>query len=217
MFFSKGKKIKEQIDKHLISVTECSEKFEEFIEKVLEKKDLETLREINSEIDNLESKADNDRHSIIKTLLYEGVLLADTREEILKVIEYVDDIANKKERIAEEILVINFKFDDSIKGKIKEILKMEKKQYKLAMQIVRNLFNEEKSFDQNYKDIREIERLEGQIDDVEWDIITNIYELDIPLGQKMEMKNIIKAIAEVSDTIEKISDVLEIILATRRV
>ncbi len=69
----------------------------------------------------------------------------------------------------------------------------------------------------NYDQIRDIELMESKIDDLENKAIKTLYASDIELARKNQLKYFICKISDTSDVIEDISDIVEIILALRKV
>lgn len=215
MFFSKEKEINKLIAKHLTSVGECHSTFCECIEKFFVEGFNDDVLFLKDRVEELESQADRDRHDIIKALL-EGALLPESRREILKIIELVDEIANNNEEIIKQIYLQNIVFLESIKEDILEINRQTREQFIILSNTINDLFRSYKKV-MNYDQIRDIELMESKIDDLENKAIKTLYASDIELARKNQLKYFISKISDTSDVIEDISDIVEIILALRKV
>lgn len=215
MFFSKEKEIYKLIAKHLTSVGECHSTFCQCIEKYFVEGFNDDVLYLKDRVEALESEADRNRHDIIKALL-EGALLPESRREILKIIELVDEIANNNEEIIKQIYLQDILFIDAIKADILEINRQTKEQFTLLSNTINNLFKSYKKV-MDYEQIRQIELMESNIDNLENKAIKTLYASDIELARKNQLKYFICKISDTSDIIEDISDIVEIILALRKV
>lgn len=216
MFFSKEKEIHKLIVKHLNSVSECHNVFCECIDQFFIHGFNDQVLLLKDRVEELESEADRDRHDIIKALL-KGALLPESRREILKIIELVDEIANNTEEIIKQICLQNIVFLESIKNDILEINAKTKEQFDLLSKTIEALFTSYKEVQAKYEQINNIELMESDIDDLENKAIKTLYSSDIELARKNQLKYFISKISDTSDIIEDISDIIEIILALRKV
>lgn len=219
MFFDKRrhKRIDELVRGHLNVVLECRNRFLKFLDMYFEKGICDSTEELVKEIDILETSADRRRHEIIN-LLVRGALLPNTRGEILKLIEYVDNIANAAEELSKQIILQGVIFTDYVKEYIREMNGKEEKQINVLKDLIDSLFLNIHDIEKSLSLIKEIEVLETEVDKIEYKAIKKTYECaDLSLAEKTQLKDMISSIADVADLIENISDLLEIVIATRRV
>ncbi|MCT4613228.1 MAG: DUF47 family protein [Clostridia bacterium] len=216
MFFQKGKQIDELINTHMNSVKECKYTFEEFISEVFNEGPDARLEALVKKISRLESDADEHRHESIKNLL-NGSLLPDTRREMLKIVDGIDRIANDIEEISKEIYLQKMKFPKEFHDQILDVEKKEQEQLELLCKVIDNLLLNTNKYEDNIDMIKEIRSLESDIDDIEFAMIKELYDMKYELAYKNQVRVAISSIADISDLIENISDLLEIIISTRRV
>ena len=212
----KGKKVLELVDRHFSEVSECFNQFERFIESFLNSGVSEDTVDLYHKIDLLEHDADATRREIVSNFL-EGTLLAQTRKEILQLVESADKIANKLQDIARQLVYEKAEFPDWVKEDVIEIVKLTKEQIGKLLKILEFLFDD---YDILIKDptiLQEIKDMEGKVDVVELRAIKKIYDSDIQLSMKNYIKYFISKIADISDLIENISDAIQIMIVFRRV
>ncbi|NSW89254.1 MAG: DUF47 family protein [Firmicutes bacterium] len=170
-------------------VLKCHEEFVAAIEILFTDKRKFKIETLAARISALESKADDERHSIIKTLLG-GALLPESRGEILKLIELTDEVANKSEELITQICLENITFYDEMKTCIIDINNKTREQFLLLRNIINTLFT---GYDilENYKIIQKTELIESEVDKLEESLIKELYSMDINLVEMNQLRNII--------------------------
>ena len=176
----------------------------------------EQSEKLCDDISMLEKEADVTRREIISAFL-EGSLLAQTRKEILQIVESVDKIANKCQNLAIMMLIEKVEFPDFIKPKIKEIGRLTKEQVKTLTKTLNILFDDYDQLINAHSILEELNKLEGQIDEIELAAIKELYKADLKLEVKNQVKYFLSHIADISDLIEDISDNIQIMVVFRRV
>jgi predicted phosphate transport protein (TIGR00153 family) len=216
IFFSKAREVHELLRSYIEKVDECHNEYCDFISRFIEN-DCNGIDDCEGKaIDILESEADDKRHEIIKSLL-KGAMLPESRREILKLIEQIDEIPNDEEEISRQIINQKIKFPEEIKENILGINEKTTAQFKLLCKLVDSLFTGQKDKGLDFEEINRIEKMETEIDVLENETIKTIYNMNIELAEKNQLDNIVSKIADVSDIIEDISDMIEIILVMRKV
>ena len=95
MIFYKGKKVLEMVDTHYEAVVNSFRHFSQFMTEYLENGAGETAEELRRQIDLEEKQADSTRHAVVREFL-NGGLLAQTRAELLRVVDSKKEIHNIK-------------------------------------------------------------------------------------------------------------------------
>lgn len=216
MLFKKTKEINKLLEEYLIVIKECFNAYDEFLKKYFECGSCDETLELSEKVGEIESKADTKRHLIIREFL-NGAFLPEIRGEMLKMIEFVDEIANNAEEIVVEILYEKIKFTEQIKKNMKRINEITKKQLNTLNELIQSLFIDFKNKVNNQNLLIKIDDLESEIDKIERDSFKKIFDSNVELAQKNQLKGIISKIADISDLIEDTSDMLEIILVMRKV
>lgn len=216
MFFKKEKDIHVLLEHQIDKCVECYNTFTNFIRNLNADSKFESIISMSKKISELESEADTLRRKIIKELLV-SPLLPITRREIKILIEKNDKIANKSEEIIKQIMLQNVKFDKNTKELIIKINDKTKYQLNLLKSLVNKVFTDFSKPLDLHKEIELIEKIETEVDYLEQSAIKTIYNSDYELAYKNQIKNFISDFAEISDIIEDISDILEMIIVMRKV
>ncbi|NLK98452.1 DUF47 domain-containing protein [Defluviitalea saccharophila] len=214
--FKKERKVLELINQHIEAVIHCNQLFIKSLEILNEKGMGIEIERMAKEVGQAESEADHIRHEIIQSLL-KGALLPESRREILTIIGKIDDIANKCEEIIKQISLQNIEFFEELKPSIKEINLKTKQQLQCLQELINKIFSHFYHGEEYHNELLDIVKLESEIDEIEYNAIRTLFDMDIELAKKNQIKAIISDIAEISDIGEDISDVLEMIMVLRKV
>lgn len=215
MLFSKSEEIKNLVGEHSDAVVNCYDKYEEAITEVLKGCSKNKVEKYTNQLRELESVADSVRHKIIRSLL-EGGLLVDSRKSLMHVIEGVDVVADITEDIIQEIYIQGFMIPDFLHEPIREMTTVTKKQLTVLNKAIKSIVSKYK-IDKMTKMINEIEELESKVDDLQQGAIKALFETDMELAYKMQIREFVNLIGSMSDIIEDISDSVEIIMMARKV
>lgn len=215
MLFSRSDKIKELVGNHTDAVLSCFSAYISAMADVLKDCDGATIATHTKELKAQESKADLIRRQIIRQLL-EGGLVIDSRKSIMHVIEAVDEVADLAEDIIKEIYIQNIHLPTYARGPIESINTITLQQLGLLEGIVKSVVDKYKASEMT-QIILEIEGLESAIDDLQEKLVKEIFEKDLQLAEKMQLRQLINMIGGISDLIEDISDEIEIIMMARKV
>ena len=215
MFFSKSEQIKELIGNHTDVVMKCFTQYEMAMQAVLDNVSLDKLEVYTNQIRSFETQADEVRHQIIRNLL-EGGLLLDSRKSLMRMIEGVDEVADIAEIIIQEIYIQNIQIPEFMHKAIIEISQVTRKQLLLLIESVKKIVDKYK-VNELSKVILEIEGLQSEVDVIQQGITKELFTKDIPLAEKLQLKEIVSLVGSMSDKIEDISDLIEIIMMARKV
>lgn len=215
MFFARGEKVMDLVDRHLVSVRGSLVAFDEFLALALTDELTEEVIAKGKVVEELESQADADRHEIIRSLL-KGALLPDTRREVLRLVELVDEVANQSEEVMKQIILQKISFPKDTRSYVREMSSKTVEQFGILEKAISGLFKKLQSEDENLALLTEIEEMESEVDDQEYKALELIFNSDMTLAEKNQMSKCISKIADISDVIEDISDTIEIILAIRK-
>jgi predicted phosphate transport protein (TIGR00153 family) len=160
-----------------------------------------------------ESRADDIREEV-NQLMYSRALIPESREDVMGLLERVDEIPRSLERILNMIRTQMIAFPEFILSDIRELIRISLKSCDLmARQIDVMLHKKEgvralmTTIDQN----------ESHCDHIERRIITQIFSSDIDPFQKLQLKDIINDMGEISDQVDRVSKRVNIMTMKRRV
>lgn len=215
MLFSKSAEIKNLVGEHTEAVINCYEQYEDAIQQVVKGCNEKEIFSYTTKLRVLESEADTVRHKIIRSLL-EGGLLVDSRKSLMHVIEGIDSVADTTEDIIQEIYMQRMVIPSFNHEAILQMTQVTKKQLLVLSETIKLIVSKYK-IDEMTKMIHEIEDFESEVDKIQQETIKKLFDTDLPLAYKMQIREFINLIGSMSDRIEDISDAVEIIMMARKV
>lgn len=219
ILFKKTNHVIQLMDEHADSVVKCFMEYIDVFDRIIElqPKELEKSfdRSFTDRIKMHEHTADQIRHKVITQLL-QGGFLPESRKSTLILIEGNDKIANITEEIIRMIVFERIEISLFIVSALKMINDITTQQLRLYMHVFKRIMTKY-DFDEMTRDILQIELFENHVDAVENEVLIQLFSLNIPLANKLQLKSLIKTVSQISDEIEDLSDEIEIILSSRRV
>ena len=160
-----------------------------------------------------ESKADDVREKI-KELMYGKALLPESRGDIMGLLEAMDKVPRLFELVLHMIKTQNLIIPDLIASDIKELLEVSFENCELMIKQVKTLFERAKGIRPL---VATIDFNESRCDHIERDIITKLFDSDLDPFQKLQLKEMVVNMGEISDQTDRISKRVNIISMKRRV
>jgi predicted phosphate transport protein (TIGR00153 family) len=213
MFWKKQREIEEMVLEHVGFVDATFDAFKKALTAYLGDRDLETAETYALETHRMEGKADDARRRV-ETQMLAGSLLPTSRRDILQIIDQVDRLANAAEEILDYLLLQRVDIPPEIQSEIGEIAELSDRAFDEAKAAVGCLFR--KSSDA-LEHTQAIEHLEGDVDHLERRVTKRLFGLDIDLAQKLQVSGFLQRLVRLSDRAEDLSDLIELIVAARRV
>ena len=212
ILWGKQKKIEALVIKHLDQVIETLDYFQESLYSYLSG-DIDQADKLALATHQAESRADDIRREVEAQLLG-GALLAPSRRDILEIIERVDSLANAGEAALDYIMLQHVNIPNEIKGLLRnigdktgEISREVKKSMQMMFADMRHVTEHTKA----------IEIKEGEIDRLERDAIKLVFGMDIDLAEKLQLREMIEQLVEISDRAEDLSDRIDIMVVERKI
>jgi len=161
----------------------------------------------------VESKADDTRYEI-ETMMYAKALIPESRGDILGLLEAIDQIPGLFELILYMIQTQRLSTPDFLVPDMKELIRVSLECCDLLIKEVEALFRKS-------GDIRSlvstIDNNESHCDHIERRIITRIFDSDLEPFQKLQLKDMVIQLGEISDQTDRVSRRVHIISTKRRV
>ena len=209
ILFKKEKEVIELIEKHANKVEECVTTSFRTLQAYLNG-DIANAKKLARQVDNLESQADLIRHQV-RDRLYGGAYMPLLREDVYKLVESVDTVANAAEKscdaflnqrpVIPELLKQDFltiiTVSTSVIAPLKEALLCYLKGL-CPMEVAR----------QHSKDVGLIE---SKVDSLDWDLTKKIFSSDLAYSHKLHLKICVEHVAGLTDKAESAADYLEIV------
>jgi len=213
MFWKKQKEIESLVLEHLGHVDATLEAFAKALLAYLSEGDVKAADDYALETHRAEGRADDARRRVEAQML-SGSLLPTSRRDILQIIEQVDRLANAAEEILDYLLLQQVHVPEEIMPEITEIGDLTSKTFAEVKEAVSCLFHK---VDQTLTHTRAIEHLEGEVDHLERSATKRLFQLDIDLAEKLQVSGFIQRLVRLSDRAEDLSDLLELVVAARRI
>jgi len=208
MLFKKEKEVIEFILKHLDLVEDSLKTGINTVENYLEN-NISEAKVLGRKVRSLESEADVVRYDI-RDKLYSGAYLPLLREDIYKLIESIDKVANAGEATCDFFLNQRPVIPDELKPAFFEVVRE-------SLGIIDNLklavlcyFKGECKIDTVREHTKEVGMQESRVDKLEWDLTKAILTSPMDLAHQLHLRLCLESIVEVSDRAEDAGDQLEL-------
>jgi predicted phosphate transport protein (TIGR00153 family) len=206
--FKKEKAVDELILKHLDMVEDCVETSRKAGEFYLQD-DLSRAKVNARNSQSLESQADLIRHDI-RDKLYSGAYLPLLREDIYKLVESIDRVANAAEACCDFFLNQRPAVPEEMKSHFLAVTR-ESLGIMVSLKLaVLCYFKGDCKIETVRDHTREIGLQESRVDKLEWDLTKEIFISQMDFAHKLHLKLCLDSIVEASDRAEDAGDQLEL-------
>jgi hypothetical protein len=214
VFTNKSKELMDNIEGYLCYVTTASLHFEKAMKDYLAGH-LDKFDERRKEVSAIERKADDDL-KVVKYKLYAFMLIPDTRGDVFKLMDDLDDVIDYTKRVLLELSMEKPCFPDFIKEDLALMCEDSVRAVESLMLAVRALFSHTKMVEAY---VNKVVFFEKEIDRIEEQIIRRIFSSsEVPeLARKVQIRRFCERIASLSDISEDISKNLLIYTVKRMV
>ena len=208
VFFKKEKQVIELIIKHLELVEDSLKTGIQTIELYLDD-NISEAKVLGRKVRSEESEADLVRYAI-RDKLYSGAYLPLLREDIYKLIESIDKVANAGEACCDFFLNQRPVIPDDLKPAFVEVVRE-------SLGIIDNLklavlcyFKGECKIETVREHTKEVGLQESRVDKLEWDLTKAILTSPMDLAEKLHLRLCLESIVETSDRAEDAGEQLEL-------
>lgn len=207
MFFKKEKEVIELIEKHADIVEECLLTAIETVEAYLTEDKIKA-KKLSLETDRIETNADLVRYEI-RNKLYYGAFLPRIRDDIYRLVESIDEVANAGEACCDFFLnqrpLVPADLKPLFLTAVKESLGIIKPLKEALLCFTRG----ECPIEVSRQHAREVGLKESDVDQIEWDLTKEIFTSSLEFSRKIHLKLCLDAIALVSDKAKDAADQLD--------
>jgi predicted phosphate transport protein (TIGR00153 family) len=161
----------------------------------------------------VESKADDTRNEI-ETMMYTKALIPESRGDILGLLEAIDQIPGLFQVVLYMIQTQRLSTPDFLVLDMKELIRVSLECCDLLVKEVEALFKKSgniRSF------VSTIDNNESHCDHIERRIITKIFDADLEPSQKLQLKEMVIQLGDISDQTDRVARRVYIISIKRRV
>ena len=212
-FFKKERQLESLIYSYLENLGKIQNHFVKAMKTCLKDGTCDDFHFLMDQTHKYESRADDLRDEI-NELMYSRALIPESREDIMALLERVDEIPRSFEHVLNIILTEKIALPDFLVLDIQELIRISIESCDLmAKQIdvmikkregIRTLMS---TIDQN----------ESHCDHIERRIIVKLFESDLEPFLKMQLKELVIVLGEISDQVDRVSKRVNIMAMKRRV
>ncbi len=160
-----------------------------------------------------ESRADDIREEI-KALMYGKALLPESRGDIMGLLEAMDEIPRLFERILQMIATQRLAIPDSIGADIAEMIEISLESCNFLYEEVEAVFSKNVGIRSL---LSKIDHNESECDHIERRLISEIFASDLDPFLKLQIKDLILEMGEITDQADRVAKRVNIISLKRRV
>lgn len=207
VFYKKEKEVFELILKHADVVEECMRTAMETIAAYL-KNEKDKAKKLSLETDRIESRADLVRYEI-RDKLYSGAFLPRLRDDIYRLVECFDEVANAGESCCDFFLNQRPEFPDELKPMFLEASNQSLGIIKPLKEALLCFIKGECPIEVARQHAKEVGLKESDVDNIEWNLTKKIFISSIDFSRKIHLKLCLDRIAIVSDKAKDAADLLD--------
>jgi predicted phosphate transport protein (TIGR00153 family) len=142
--------------------------------------------------------------------MYSGAYLPLLREDILRLLEHLDKIADGAESCCDFFLDQRPEIPGDLKPRFANAMKISISCFKPLRDAVAFFFTDKVSMETIRELVKKAGILESDVDKHEWDITRDIFNTDLDYGRKIHLRLCIQKIVAISDRTEDAADQLEV-------
>ena len=209
MLFKKEKEVIDLIEQHAAKMEACLSTAIETLLAYLDD-DIAKAKTLARTTDALESEADLIRLQI-RDRLYSGAYMPVLREDIYKLVESLDRVANAAEKCCDTFLNQRPEIPNELKSLYADIVRTSlgigEPLKNAVLCYLRGICPVEVSREH----AKEVGLAESNVDSMEWDLTKKIFSSKLSYGHKVHLRRCLDNIASVSDRAEDSADQLELV------
>ena len=210
---SRTKRLEIQIEEFLDKVTESTELFSIAFKVYLAEGVDTQFEEFMNRIQATEREGDELRRQI-ETELYERTLIPDLRSDVIWLIENMDKLTNTCKANLFRLSIQQPEIPDKLRATYIELIDITIDCVDKVVFTARNFFEDHESV----ADLaREVALLETKADEVSSPLQRRIFDSDLDLSQKMQLRYFVEHFDELANQSEDIADQLAISAIKRRI
>lgn len=213
MFFGKKEMaIIQLFNEHLDFISRTLENLEKVF-LASQNDDSSSVEIYSEEVRKMESAADAKRREV-ENSMYQGAFLPNFRGDFLGLAESFDKVANEAENVVDQIVLQHLVIPSELKTDLLKQVQLAAETFEAAKEAAVNLFQELSVAEEK---IKETERLENTEDSHERALVKKIFEMNLSLAEKRQLRELVLSIGDIANLSEDCSDRMEIIVLKRRV
>lgn len=211
--FKKESQLNNLISSYLENLVKTQEHFVKAMDACLDGGICDKFAFLIEQTHKFESKADDIRDEI-NYLMYSRALIPESREDVMNLIEQVEVVPRIFELILHLIRTQKIKIPDFAMSEVKDLIRMSVESCELMIKQIDLMLK-------NRQGIRAlmttIDHNESHCDHIERSLMTKVFDSSLDPIHKIQLKELIIAMGEVSDQADRVSKRVNIMVLKRRV
>ncbi len=211
--FKKENQLNNLISSYLENLVKTQEHFVKAMATCLDGGICDKFAFLIEQTHKFESKADDIRDEI-NYLMYSRALIPESREDVMNLIEQVEVIPRIFELILHLIRTQKIKIPDFAMSEVKDLIRMSVESCDLVIKQIDLMLK-------NKQGIRAlmttIDHNESHCDHIERSLMTKVFDSSLDPFHKIQLKELIIAMGEISDQADRLSKRVNIMVLKRRV
>jgi predicted phosphate transport protein (TIGR00153 family) len=211
--FKKENQLNNLISSYLENLVKTQEHFVKAMDTCLDAGICGEFSFLIEQTHKFESKADDIRDEI-NYLMYSRALIPDSREDVMNLIEQVEVIPRIFELVLHLIRTQKIKIPDFVVAEVRDLIRMSVESCDLMIKQIDLMLK-------NRQGIRAlmttIDHNESHCDHIERSLMTKVFDSSLDPIHKIQLKELIIAMGEVSDQADRVSKRVNIMVLKRRV
>ncbi len=209
ILFKKEKEVLELIEKHADKVEECMLTTFSTLEAYLNE-DIASAKRLARQTDNLESQADLIRHQV-RDRLYLGAYMPVLREDVYKLVESLDMVANAAEKCCDAFLNQRPVIPDFLSKDFLTIITASTSVIKPLKHALLCYLKGLCPMEVSRQHAKDVGLIESKVDSLDWDLTKKIFTSDLRHSHKLHLKICVEHIVDLPDKAEYAADFLELV------
>ncbi len=204
--FRRTKKLESRIDEFLDNVVEAALLFRRGVKIYLKRGVTDGFEECLEKAEELENRNDELRRRI-ETELYLNTLIPESREDVLRLLEHVDDLVNSVEANLFRFSIQQPDIPDHLKNGFRDLTK-------IVVECLEEVVKAARAFFRDYSSVRDFNSkvifFETEADKVSTRIQREVFGSELPLENKRHLVYFVEKIDDLANDAEDIADELNI-------
>jgi predicted phosphate transport protein (TIGR00153 family) len=214
LLFRRQRKVEEQLRAYMGHWGECIDYFRRGMDTYLEEGPGEQFDYYYRRVDQEESKGDELRRAIGGEL-FGKALLPESRGDILRILESLDQVINRSESVVRMAVIQRITVEEWMVPEIRRLMEAIVDACRLLREAAGHLLQ---GIDDPVGDLaHEVQELESRCDHLELDLIERVFASDLELARKLQLKDFVLRLGSVADLAEGASDRMYVVSVKRRV
>ncbi len=206
------RRIHQGILDYLEVVDKCLDTFEEAVHLYLEEGFSSKFEDMDKKTHSYESAADDKRREIELTM-YGRALLPESRGDILGLLESYDKLPGTSEGLLAILLVEKPKIPQWLKEDFVSLLDINRRAAAKSKEAMIALMEHE-----HVKALTdEVDSIESESDKLQMAMLHKVFDSDLELSHKYQMKSLISKLGSLSDRCEDVANRIEIVAVKRKI